>query len=282
MRWTFVNNDFAEEEKAFIQTNDLALQRGYAVFDYFRTLNNQPLFLDDYLDRFFNSARELSITLAYTVQEVKAIILQLIQKNNIPQSGIRMIATGGYSPDSYTPVQGNFILQQQPLQLPDAEKFETGIRIMTHPYQRDLPAVKSINYLMGIWLQKQLKEKGLDDVLYVQNNIISEFPRANIFIITPEGRLATPAHNILSGITRKKILEFAGNILPTEVRDISVTELKQATEVFMTSTTKRILPVTEIDGTPIGNGKAGSLTRQLHTLFIQQLEPVAGSEHTLF
>lgn len=282
MRWTFVNNNFTEAENAFIQTNDLALQRGYAVFDYFRTLNHQPLFLDDYLDRFFNSARELFITLNHTPEEVKAIILQLIQKNNIPQSGIRMIATGGYSPDSYTPVQGNFILQQQPLQLPDAVKFEDGIRIMTHPYQRDLPAVKSINYLMGIWLQKQLKEKGLDDVLYFQHNIISEFPRANIFIVTPDGRLATPAHNILAGITRKKILEFAGDILPTEVRDISVTELKQAPEVFMTSTTKRILPVTEIDGVRIGNGKAGAFTRQLYTQFLQQLEAVTVSGHNPF
>lgn len=280
MRWTFVNNDFAEEGRSVIQTNDLAIQRGYAVFDYFRTANNQPLFLDDYLDRFFNSAKELSISVAHTAQELKAIIRQLIQKNNILQSGIRMIATGGYSPDSYTPVQGNFILQQQPIVLPDSTRFEEGIKIMTHPYQRDLPTVKSTNYVMGIWLQKQLKEKGLDDVLYFQNNIITEFPRANIFMVTPDAQLITPARNILAGITRKKILEFAGEILPVETRDISVTELKRATEVFMTSTTRRILPVTEIDGIRIGNGKAGPLTRQLQEQFIRLEASFTGSGHT--
>ncbi|SDC61558.1 aminotransferase class IV [Niabella drilacis] len=281
MRWIFVNNNFAEEAKALLQTNDLAIQRGYAVFDYFRTVNNQPLFLNDYLDRFFNSAKELSITIPHTAQEIKEIIHQLIKKNDTPQSGIRMIATGGYSPDSYTPVQGNFILEQQPLLLPDAEKFEKGIRIMSYSYQRDLPAVKSINYLMGIWLQKQLKEKGLDDVIYFQGSCISEFPRANIFMITPDGTLATPARNILAGITRKKILEFAGETLPVQVRDISLTELKQAAEVFTTSTTRRILPVTEIDGIPIGNGKAGPLTRQLLEQFIRQQESFNESAYTV-
>ncbi|WP_018627177.1 aminotransferase class IV [Niabella aurantiaca] len=280
MRWTFVNNDFAGEGRSVIQTNDLAIQRGYAVFDYFRTINNQPLFLDDYLDRFFNSAKELSISIPHPQAAVKEIISQLIKKNNIPQSGIRMIATGGYAPDNYTPVQGNFILQQQPLALPDSIQFEQGIKIMTYAYQRDLPAVKSTNYVMGIWLQKRLKEKGLDDVLYFQNNIISEFPRANIFMVTPQGQLVTPAHNILAGVTRKKTLAFAGGILPAETRDISLTELKQAAEVFMTSTTKRILPVTEIDGIRIGNGKAGALTRQLREQFIRLGESVTGSAHS--
>ncbi|MBO9591691.1 MAG: aminotransferase class IV family protein [Niabella sp.] len=274
MRWTFVNNAFEPEEKATLQTGDLALQRGYAVFDYFRTVDHVPLFLEDYLDRFFHSAQTLFITIPHTRSQVREIIAELIKKNNLPESGIRMIATGGYSPDSYTPVQGNLILQQQPLQLPDMARFESGIRIMTYTYQRDLPAVKSINYLMGIWLQKQLTEKGLDDVLYVQNDIISEFPRANVFIITHGGTLVTPAHNVLAGITRKKILSFAGTLLPVETRDISVSELKTAAEVFMTSTTKRILPVTEIDGVRIGSGTAGPLTRQLQEQFIRLQESV--------
>ncbi|WP_300604422.1 aminotransferase class IV [Niabella sp.] len=280
MIWTFVNNAFAEEGKAMIQTGDLAIQRGYAVFDYFRTVDHKPLFLEDYLDRFFNSAQALSISIPHTRSRVTEIIFELIQKNNLPESGIRMIATGGYSPDSYTPVQGNFILQQQPLQLPDAATVENGIRIMTHAYQRDLPTVKSINYLMGIWLQKQLKEKGLTDVLYIQNDIISEFPRANIFIITPEGILVTPGRNVLAGITRKKILEFASTLLPVETRDISVNELISAAEVFMTSTTKRILPVTEIDGIRIGNGKAGPLTRQLLEQFIRLQQSATAPAHS--
>ncbi len=268
MSQVFINNHFYEADKAWIGTGDLALQRGYAAFDYFRTVNNQPLFLEDHLDRFFRSAQQMFIHIPLSREEVKEAVYRLISLNNMPESGIRMIATGGYAPDSYTPVEGNFVMQQQALSLPSAEGFEKGVKIMTYSYARDLPKVKSINYLMGIWLQPQLKQKGLDDVLYFNEDRISEFPRANVFIVTRGGDLVTPFGNVLEGITRKKILGLA----PVLERDIRVRELKEAAEVFMTSTTKRILPVVEIDGERVGDGKAGALTRQLKEAFIG-LEP---------
>lgn len=276
MSWVFINNDFFEEANAVIKVNDLALQRGYGVFDFFRTSNNKPLFLQDYLDRFFASAKEMFITLPVDSVQLQNAIRILIEKNAIPDSGIRITATGGYAGDGYTPTQANIIIQQQPLHPLPKEKFENGIKIMTHDYMRDLPSVKSINYIMGVWLQKQLKEKKLDDVLYYNNGIITEFPRSNIFIITYEGKLLTPAKNVLSGITRKKILEFAPELLPTETTDISLSELKNAAEVFTTSTTKRILPVVDIDGAKIGNGKPGVITAQLYQKFIE-IETLATS-----
>ncbi|MBX3257630.1 MAG: aminotransferase class IV family protein [Chitinophagaceae bacterium] len=269
MKWTFVNDDFFEEEKAVVRTSDLALQRGYGVFDFFRTKNNKPLFLEEYLDRFFNSAREMFIILPLGREQLKNAIAGLMERNNIPESGIRITATGGYSPDGYSPVQGNIIIQQQPLAQPSKEKFEMGIKIMTYEYMRDLPAVKSINYVMGVWLQKQLKEKRLDDVLYFRNDIVTEFPRSNVFIVTHQGRLLTPGKNVLAGITRKKVLELAPDILPTGTTDISLAELKNAAEAFTTSTTKRILPIVEIDGVEIGDGKPGKITRLLYGQFVK-------------
>lgn len=269
MNWIFINNDFVEENKAVLQVGDMAVQRGYGVFDFFRIRNNKPLFIEDYLNRFFNSAKEMFIPIPFSRQELKENIYRLIAMNNMPESGIRITATGGYSADSYSVAEGNIIIQQQPLMNPPKEKFLNGVKIITYQYMRDLPQVKSINYLMGVWLQKQLKEKQLDDVLYFQNNIITEFPRSNIFIVTQDGELVTPAHNVLAGITRKKILQLSPNIISTSMRDVSVDELKNAAEVFMTSTTKRILPVTEIDGEKVGNGKPGNITTQLYKHFLK-------------
>lgn len=269
MRWVFVNNDFFEEDKAVVKISDLSLQRGYGVFDFFRTKNNKPLFLDDYLDRFFNSAKEMFITIPFNREQLKTVIFSLMERNNIPESGIRVTATGGYSPDGYTPVQGNIIIQQQPLTQPSKEKFETGIKIMTYEYMRDLPAVKSINYVMGVWLQKQLKEKHAEDVLYFKKNIITEFPRSNIFMVTNDGQLLTPAKNILAGITRKKVLEISPGVLTTSITDIYLADLKNAAEVFMTSTTRRILPIVEMDGKKIGDGKPGRMTKLLYERFIE-------------
>lgn len=269
MKWVFINDDFFEEDKAVIKTNDLALQRGYGVFDFFRTSNNQPLFLEDYLNRFYHSAKEMFIKVSLERKQLKEIIFKLIEKNNLPESGIRITATGGYSPDGYMPVEGNIIIQQQPLKLPPKEKYENGIKIITHEYVRDLPSVKSINYLMGVWLQQKIKEKQADDVLYYKNGIISECPRSNIFMVNDKGELLTPVENVLAGITRKKILEMSRNVMPTFTRDITLTELKNANEVFITSTTKRLLPIVEIDGEKVGDGKPGNITAALYDLFMK-------------
>ena len=265
----YINHSFIEIEKAVVHVDDLALQRGYGVFDFFRTKNGVPLFIDDYIDRLFNSAALMHLQPVQTKSELKEIIYQLIQKNNLQQSGIRIILTGGYSPDSYEPAPPNLIVLEQALQLPATEKFNTGLKVITHEYQRDLPAAKSINYLMGIWLQKKVKEKNAADVLYHKDGWVSEFPRSNVFIITHDEKIITPAENILKGITRMKLMELAKYKFAVEERTLHVEEVKAAAEVFMTSTTKRLLPITQVDNVMIGQGKAGPITTLLSNKFLE-------------
>jgi branched-chain amino acid aminotransferase len=180
-----------------------------------------------------------------------------------------MTLTGGYSPDSYEPVQPNLIITQQKIQLTTPEKFITGLKIITHQYQRDLPEAKSINYLVGVWLQQKVKAKKAADVLYHQQGVVSEFPRSNIFIVTRDEKIVTPSENILLGITRMKVLKLAAKRYTVETRTLHIDEIKDAAEVFMTSTTKRILPINQVEETIIGNGKAGPITTLLNEDFIK-------------
>jgi D-alanine transaminase/branched-chain amino acid aminotransferase len=161
---------------------------------------------------------------------------------------------------------------QQKLQEPAADRFASGIKVITHEHQRELPAVKSINYLMGVWLQQKVKEQQAADVLYYKNGIVSEFPRSNVFMITHDGKLVTPAENVLHGITRKQLLQLAAKKYHVEVRAVTIEEIKTAAEVFMTSTTKRLLPIYQIDDVVIGNGKAGPITNLLNADFITMEE----------
>jgi len=277
----YVNNAFINEEKAVLQVGDLALQRGYAAFDFLRTKNGVPLFLDDYLARFFHSAAQMHLRPVQTKRDLKGIIYELIERNKLAESGIRMILTGGYSPDSYAPVTPNLIVLQQSLQMPAPEKFKAGLKVITHEYQRDLPGVKSINYLMGIWLQQKVAEQNAADVLYHYNGIVSEFPRANVFIVTKQGKIVTPVEGILKGITRMKLLELAKDNFEVEVRTVHLDEVKGAKEVFMTSTTKRILPIHQVDDVVIGEGKAGPVTTLLNNLFLKMEEQAAAMPQTL-
>lgn len=265
----FVNDRFVKEEEATLKVGDLSINRGYAAFDFFRTVEKKPLFLNDHLDRFYNSASLMQINPLHTKKELTTIILELIHANNVETSGVKMILTGGYSTDGYSTADANLIITQQEISMPTTEKIEAGINIISYEYCRDLPEIKSTNYLMGVWLQQKIKENGASDVLYYKNNIITEFPRANIFIVTKENEIVTPANNILEGITRKKLLEILSSYETVEIGDISIEEIKNAAEVFMTSTTKRLLPVCKIDSIEIGKGKVGPVTSLLLNEFIQ-------------
>ena len=265
----FLNNEFLPIEHAKLHISDLAIQRGYGIFDFFRVQEHIPLYLDDYLERFYSSAAYMGLQGLIPRAELKPIIYELIERNKIAEAGMKMILTGGYSPDAYLPVQANLIITQHVLTMPTEAQLSNGIKIITHAYRRDLPTAKTINYTMGVWLQKKVKEAGAADVLYHLDGEISEFPRCNFFLVTADGRLVTPDKNILHGITRKKILQAARQEFEVEERTVSLNDLQGATEVFLTSTTKRILPIVQVDNTRVGDGKPGSITQRLMKLLAE-------------
>ena len=268
MKYVYVNNKFVAEAEAVIGLQDLALQRSYAVFDYLPAQNQVPFFLDDYVNRFFNSATKMHLLVKQTKQEVKDLIIELLHKNNYEQSGVRMLFTGGYSKDGYTPVESNFVLLEQPLASPSAKAYEEGISIITYPHQRELPQIKTINYIMAVWLQPFLKEKGATDVLYHQQNIITEFPRCNVFLVQKDGKVYTPRNNVLHGITRSKILSLKLPDITIEEKElITLEDVYAAEEIFLTSTSKKVLAICKVDNKIVGEGQPGVVTQVIAKAF---------------
>lgn len=262
-RIAFINGEFIEERNAFLHVSDLAIQRGYGVFDYCRTSHHVPVHIEDHIDRFARSAKIMHLQLPVFREKLISVIHELIRKNDIPQSGIRMLLTGGYSPDSYEVIQPNLVILQHPLSLRTGGGLEKGIKVITHEYVREFPGAKTINYSMGIWLQQKIREQNAADVLYHQQGEVSEFPRSNFFIVTNDDVVITPKQNILQGITRKKILELASNHLSIEEGIVTLSDIRVAKEAFMTSTTKRILPIVQVDNIIIGSGEPGAVTHFL-------------------
>ncbi len=259
--YSVINHDFVLKNDASVLISDLSIQRGYGIFDFFRTINNEPVFLEDHLDRFFYSASQMFLDIDLNRSEIKQLIHQLIEKNNIADSGMRITLTGGYSEDGYSIGKPNLLITQSAFTF-NPEIFDKGIKLIMFDHQRQLPSVKTIDYLMAIHLQPFIKSHNADDVLYYHENEITECPRSNFFIVTQKDVVLTPSKNILKGITRKKILGLSD----LDVRETNVTleDLKTAKEAFITSTTKNVLPVFEIDGITIGNGKTGSITSGIY------------------
>lgn len=264
----YFNDRFVEDKNAMLHISDLSVQRAYAVFDYFRSVKGEPLFIKDHLERFSRSAAAMRIPWLRSDEEIILLVQELLKKSSLKQAGIRLMLTGGYSQDPLGIADPNFIITCKPQVLPSISDFEKGFQIITYAHQRELPHIKTINYIMAVWLQPLLRENQADDVLYHHNNMLTEFPRSNLFILTRDGVLVTPAHHILQGVTRKKIIELADKMIRVEERNVVKEELFTAEEVFLCSTSKRIIPVVAVDRQFISNGQPGPFTRKLYEQFL--------------
>ena len=249
---------------ARVRLSDLGLIRGYGIFDYFRFERGEPRYFEDYLDRFYRSAAFLRLEIPADRPMLKNFVRELIAANAQAEGGIRLLLTGGYAGDSYTPTVPNFAIIQYPAPRVDPELFERGAALLSYRHVREMAHVKTTNYLTGIFVQERLRTAKADYVLYHDGEWISESDRSNIFIVTPAGVLATPGEKILEGVTRKQILAKAKTLgIPTEVRPIALREVRSAREVIISSTIKGAMPVTRLDSQPVGDGKPGEITRRL-------------------
>lgn len=271
-KYVYINDSFIAAEKASVLVTDLAIQRGYGIFDFFKTMGGKPIFLQDHLDRFYNSAQQMHLNIPYPPAELEAIIAELLEKNDLQDSGIRMTLTGGYSTDGFQlPAAQNLIISQQPFQM-DLNLNRTGIKVVTYDYQRQLSGMKTIDYSMAIWLQPFIKENQADDVLYHHHGQVKEVPRANFWMVNEAQEVITAKSNVLPGIIRKNLLSLENHDFKIVERDFSIQDLNDASEAFITSTTKHILPVIQIDGRPVGNGEAGKVSAALLSLLVEKVK----------
>ena len=261
----YIKNEFIQYSEARLHISDLGLQRGFAIFDYFLEMDGRVPFFEDYLDRFYTSAKLLNLEVTLTRYILKEKIAYLLQQNKFGTSGIKLLLTGGYSEDLYSPSSPNFMILNLPLFHKPGD-FGDGIKLILLDYQRHIPEVKTTFYLPSIALFPKMKEKGAIEVLYHHNGLISETTRANFFLIN-NGKLITPASGVLQGITRKYVLQVARGIMPVEEREVRLEELWNCDEAFITGTSKHVAPVVEIEGRVIGNGKPGRRTKLISEAF---------------
>ena len=122
---------------------------------------------------------------------------------------------------------------------------------------------------MGIWLQTKVREMQADDVLYHVGGVVSEFPRCNFFMVQDDNTIVTPEKNSLHGVTRKKIIEGISKYYPIKEGVVTVNEIRNAREAFLSSSTKRVQSIVKMDDHVIGTGKPGKVTADVLKLLIE-------------
>ncbi|AFK02632.1 aminotransferase class IV [Emticicia oligotrophica DSM 17448] len=248
----YLNNKIDSVENTNIHITDLGLLRGYGLFDYFRTYNGRPFQWDWYWERFDRSAKLMKLPNPISKEKAYSVVMALIEKSGLEDCGIRFVLTGGYSPDAMKMIEPNLLIISEDIHPVKESEYEAGMKVISHEYVRDYPEIKSTDYKHLMILQSDIREAGATDVLFHKDGKISELSRSNVFIVK-NNVIATPDTQILRGITRRYILELAKANFKVEERSVALQEVLEADEVFTTSTTKKVLPITRIDNQLVGS-----------------------------
>lgn len=261
----YFNGEIFPIDAAIFKTNDLGLLRGYGLFDYFRTYNGVPFRFEDYWKRFENSARLLRLAIPLSRDETEKVLADLFALSGEPEVAFRFVLTGGYAPDSVHVIQPNLLIRTESLPQDNPAGRLKGIKVLPYAYVRDLPEIKSTNYVHMILMADEMRSQEAADLLFHKDGEISELTRSNVFIFKGN-TLITPGRSILNGITRRVVLELAGPHFEIQVRSVSLNEFLAADEAFTTSSTKWVMPIVAVGDNRIGDGRAGK-----NTLFLQGL-----------
>lgn len=264
--YCYINGNTATVAESSIGVTDLALQRGYGVFDYIGSYKGSLFRFKDHYERFKFSSGQLHLLVPLSESKMKKVGMQLLEMSELKRPALRMILTGGYSEIKPLLSKPNLIMIAEELPVYPTDIYQSGAKLITVNYQRELPNVKTINYLNTFRLNELKADKGAFDVLYYSDNGITECPRNNFFIFR-NNKLITPKDFILLGITRKVVLELAKRYFTVEERKIAPDELQNADEAFITSTTSGIIPVVKIDHNSVGQGVVGDNTKKIMQLF---------------
>lgn len=268
----WLNDRIVDEAELLIPARDIGFLRGYAVFDFLITYKNRPFRLSDHLDRLLNSATHIKLHVPYQKSQIEQWVNAALAANEpTPEKSIRIVLSGGVGADSITPNpdKPTCIVFIDPFKAYPEEFYTQGTGITLVEHMRYTPLAKSNNYIEGVMRIREAHAVNAVEPVYHSDNLVYEGATSNIFAVI-DGTLRTPKLNVLAGVTRKVLLEILD--VPVVVDDITVDELKKASEVFLTASNKEIMPITTIDGTPVGNGNVGVVTKHVMAEFRKYVE----------
>jgi branched-chain amino acid aminotransferase len=279
----WMDGEFVDTNKASISVFDHGLLYGDGCFEGIRVYNGRILKLHSHIVRMFESAAALRLEPGYTIDEIKEAIRETVAINDRHDGYIRVVFTRGKGSLGLNPFlcpkPSVFIIAEK-IKLYTDEMYEEGMSIVVAkrprlPIECLDPQIKSLNYLNNILAKIEAIDAGVLEALMLNiDGEVAECTGDNIFIIK-DGKISTPytEAGILKGITRQFVIN---TIAPTlgytvEERSISLDEVKDADEIFLTGTAAEIIGVSHIGQGAIGSGKVGSITKLLIQEFRQRV-----------
>jgi len=270
----FLNGKFVEKEEAVLSVFDHGLLYGDGVFEGIRSYNRKVFRLVEHMDRLYESASAIRLEIPVTKDAFASKILETLKVNDLDNAYIRSVVTRGVGDLGLDPrkcgAPSIFIITDKIALYPE-DFYKNGLPVIiaktrrNHPITLD-PRIKSLNYLNNILARIDAIDGGTEEALMLSlEGYIVECSGDNIFLVK-DGKLFTPPADIgaLEGVTQDAVIQLAGKRgIESEYKLMRPEELFEADECFLTGTAAEIVPVSKVDGKPIGSGKPGDITNQL-------------------
>jgi branched-chain amino acid aminotransferase len=274
----WINGNLCDREQATVSVFDHGLLYGDGVFEGIRVYNGKVFKLKEHIDRLYASARAIMLDIGMSEAAMIKATEETVKANEKKEGYIRLVVTRGVGDLGINPAtckKATVIIIVGDISVYPQEHYSKGIAIITSSVRRISPhqfdtRIKSLNYLNNILAKIEAANAGCMEALMLSaEGFIAECTADNVFAVR-KGKLYTPhrSGSNLEGITRGTVLGAAGRLgIPAEETTLTQYDMYTADECFMTGTGAEIMPVTEIDGRIIGDGKPGTVTESLRNEF---------------
>jgi len=273
----FVEGQFVPVGEARVPILDWGFLRSDATYDVAHVWRGSFFRLEDHLDRFERGMESLHMSLPYGRGEIRDVLVECVRLSGLRDAYAEIICTRGVPPPgSRDPrdCKNNFFAFVVPFMwIADPDKQVRGLHATIGRVQRIQsesvdPTVKNYHWLdLEVGLYEAYERGGETVILVDGDENVVEGPGFNVFAVK-DGGAFTPSRGVLEGITRKTVIELAAELgIPLEVRPVPADEVRAADEVFITSTAGGIIPVTTVDGKPVGAGEPGPVTWRLREAY---------------
>ena len=274
MSRVYLNGSFLPLAEARVSVMDRGFLFGDGVYEVIPVYSRRPFRLDEHLARLQRSLDGIRLANPHTAEEWKSLIARIVAEGDSDDQSVYLQVTRGPMekrnhafPEIVVPT---VFIKTEPLVTAPPELCATGVAAVSAADFRWLRCdLKTISLLANCLLRQLAVDAGCAETVLLRDGFLSEGAASNIFAVK-DGVLLAPEKNhlMLPGITYDVVLELAAaHGLPCEVRDVLEAEARDADELWMTSSTKEVLPIVALDGHPVGSGRPGPIFADMYAWY---------------
>lgn len=275
--FVYLNGQFVPADDAVVTAFDAGLLHGAGLFETMRSYNGQVFRGHQHLQRLWHSAETFEMRTPPSMDDLLAAMHELLQRNDMPNARLRLTMTMG----STRPLAGQeelpgpmVLIMATPLTPHPARYYQDGVGVLLSPWRQCKQDItvghKTLGYMPRLLALRHAQQVSMLEALwFTTDNLLAEGCISNVFLVKG-GTIKTPPVDtpILPGVTRATVIEIArAASIPLEERPLTINDLLEADEVFLTSTSMEVMPVCRIERHAIANDKPGPISKRLLELF---------------